>query len=103
MKRKLSLNLVLGRKSRIRYPHTIYLEKVEKLVLILPANAALAEPPVSTAIMMKKGDPFDFCDKFNEESYTYEEGFPLRVILLIMSPGSVFEIKSATTSSLRRL
>jgi ribosomal protein L11 len=44
---------------------------------------------------MKKGDPYDFCDQFNEQSYEYEEGFPLNVIISLSSSGELlYEIKS---------
>jgi len=49
---------------------------------------------------MRKGDPLEFCDQFNEESYDFEEGLPLNVIIYISASEQLFEIKPPTVTSL---
>jgi ribosomal protein L11 len=100
MKKKYGLESIIGKKSKLRFPRHAFIPKVDTLNFILPANAAIAEPPLSTAITMKKGDPFDFCDQFNEESYDFEEGLPLNVIVYLSITELLFEIKSPTIFSL---
>lgn len=89
MKKKYGLESIIGKKSRLRYPGHVFLPKNYTIYSVIPANDAIAEPPLSTTITMSKGDPLDFCDQFNEESYDFEEGFPLNVIINITDRKSV--------------
>jgi len=100
MKKKYGLESIIGKKSKLRFPRLVYLPKVESLTFVLPANSAIAEPPLNTSITMKKGDPYEFCDQFNEQSYEYEEGFPLNVIIHLTTSEFLFEIKSPTVFTL---
>jgi len=100
MKKKYGLESIIGKKSKLRFPRQVFEPKIELLTFTLPANSAIAEPPLSTALTMKKGDPFDFCDQFNEASYEYEEGFPLNVIVYLSTTELLFEIKSPSIYTL---
>lgn len=74
-------------------PHHVYTEKQEKVIAILPANNAIAEPPFSTNITMKKGDPYDLCDQVNERSQEYNTDIPLRVIVTITNTATECDVK----------
>jgi ribosomal protein L11 len=100
MKKKYGLDSIIGKKSKLRYPSHITLPKAHSLYFTVPANDAISEPPLSTAITMKKGDPLEFCDQFNEESYEFEEGLPLNVIVYITVSSLLFEIKPPSAYSL---
>jgi len=100
MKKKYGLDIIIGKKSKLRFPHHVFLPKIDSLNFIIPANDAIVEPPLSTALTIKKVDPFDFCDQFNEESYDYEEGLPLIVACIVSVGTIIFEIKSPTTFAL---
>jgi ribosomal protein L11 len=100
MKKRYGLDSIIGKKSKLRFPDHIGLIKTHSLYFTLPANDAISEPPLSTAITMKKGDPLEFCDQFNEESYDFEEGLPLNVIIYVSVSSLMFEIKPTSTHSL---
>jgi ribosomal protein L11 len=102
MKKKYGLESIIGKKSKLRFPRLLYLNKVELLTFVLPANSAIAQPPLSTSITFKKGEPFEFCDQFNEASWDqgYEEGLPINVIIYISSLNLLFEIQPPTVYSL---
>lgn len=100
MKKRYGLDSIIGKRSKLRFPHHIFVPTVDTLNFILPANLAISEPPLSTALTMKKGDPLEFCDQFNESSYSFEEGFPLNVIIYLSVSELLFEVKSPTTFSL---
>jgi ribosomal protein L11 len=100
MKKKYSLESIIGKKSKLRFPRHLFQVSQEVITFVLPANSTLSEPPLSTAITMKKGDPLEFCDQFNDESYEYDEGFPLRVIIHLCGVDFVFEIQPPLTLSL---
>jgi hypothetical protein len=67
MKKKYGLESIIGKKSKLRFPRLLYLNKVELLTFVLPANSAIAQPPLSTSITFKKGEPFEFCDSLMKE------------------------------------
>lgn len=73
-------------------PRHVFIEKQEKVTAILPANNTMAEPPFSTNITMKKGDPYDLCDQVNEKSQEYNTDIPLRVIVTITNTATECEV-----------
>jgi len=83
MKKRYTFDSIIGKKSKIRMPRHVFIEKQEKITAILPANNALAEPPFSTNITMKKGDPYDLCDQVNNLSDAYNTDIPLRVCVTL--------------------
>jgi hypothetical protein len=100
MKRRYGLESIIGKKSKLRFPRHVFIPKVDLLRFTLPANSAVAEPPLSTAITMKKGDPYDFCDLFNEETYEFEDGTPVNCVYLISIAVSLLEIRTPPVFSL---
>jgi hypothetical protein len=60
MKKKYGLESIIGKKSKLRFPRLLYLNKVELLTFVLPANSAIAQPPLSTSITFKKGEHLNF-------------------------------------------
>ena len=100
MKKRYGLDNIIGKRSKLRYPSHISSPKTHLLYFIIPANDAVSEPPLNTNITMRKGDPLEFCDQFNEESYDFEEGLPLNVIVYISPSEQLFDIKPPTATSL---
>jgi hypothetical protein len=100
MKKRYGLDNIIGKRSKLRYPSHISSPKTHLLYFIIPANDAISEPPLNTNITMRKGDPLEFCDQFNEESYDFEEGLPLNVIIYISPSEQLFDIKAPTVTSL---
>jgi ribosomal protein L11 len=100
LKKKYSFESIIGKKSKVRMPRHVFIEKQEKVIAILPANNAIAEPPFSTNITMKKGDPYDLCDQVNEKSQEYNTDIPLRVTVTITNTATVCEVSETPTFQL---
>ena len=94
MKRRYSLLSIIGKTSKIRFPHHIDIPLIDKLSFVLPANEVMSEPPLSTALAMIKADAAEFCDQFNDDTLEHEEGLPLHVFIYASAGGFLFEIKT---------
>jgi ribosomal protein L11 len=103
MKKRYGLVLTIGKKTKIRFSKQIEKAKNELLKLILPANKAVPEGNLSTTLIMKKQDPSDFCDNFNEQSCIYTTGTMLTVLLYLSAGTLLFEIGTPTLISLTNL
>jgi len=100
MKRRYGLVTTIGRKTKVRFSNHIERIKSETLTFILPANNASPEGILNTTLIMKKQDPQEFCDLFNEDTSVYEKGLTLVVIMYISPIVFLFEIGSPTLFSL---
>jgi ribosomal protein L11 len=96
MKKRYGLDSIVGKKSKLRFPRLIYIVTGETLNFLLPANNALSEPPFSTTLTMKKGDPLEVCDQFNDISSEYELGFPLKLTVTLSGTNIDVKVDSPT-------
>jgi len=105
MKKRYGLITTIGKKTKIRFSKQIEKSKNEKLNMILPANKAEPTPSsiLSTTLIMKKQDPNDFCDNFNEQSNIYTTGTMLPVVFYLSAGNLIFEIGKPTLVSLTNL
>jgi len=105
LKKRYGLITTIGKKTKIRFSKQIEKTKNEKLNMILPANKAEPTPSsiLSTTLIMKKQDPNDFCDNFNEQSNIYTTGTMLPVVLYLSAGNLLFEIGKPTLISLTNL
>lgn len=92
MKKRYSLDSIIGKKSKIRMPRHVFMDKQEKISAILPANNAVSEPPFSTNVTMRKGDPIDLCDQVNDLSQGYNTDIPLRVCVSISTTETTCDV-----------
>ena len=77
MKKRFGLDNIIGKRSRLHFFDHVFFPKTELLKFTLPASLAASLPPFSTSITMKKGDPVEYCELFNEQTFDFEEGFPV--------------------------
>lgn len=100
MKKKYGLDSIIGRKSKLRFPHHVYVPKADTLNFTIQANNVTPEPPLSTAVTIRKGDCFQLCDELNEATASFEQNFPLIVSLYISNGEILFEIKNPSVFNL---
>lgn len=98
MKKRYGLESIIGKKSKLRFPRIRV--QPEYLSFILLANNAEAEPPLSTALIMKQGDPYDLCDLFNELSDNYNTDLPLRVGITLSGASTIVNVTTPSMFTL---
>lgn len=98
MKRRFGIGIVLGQKSSSRYPRIK--DKTEPMKFVLPSQVSLNEPPVSTNLTLKRANVIEINQDFIEKSQDIEEGFPVRIQVMLSSNGFSLEIGDITCFTL---
>jgi hypothetical protein len=100
MKRKYGLESIIGKTSSLRYPRLVFIEQIETINCILPANTEEIESSFNTALTMKSADPEEAYDQFNDVSCDYDDEFPIRVKVTIQGPIFFIDVLDPSVFSL---